>query len=111
MPKSLDLRCYFVTGQPTADVARVAAEAAAGGAGVIQVRSKPIAKADLERLACEVADAVAAANPRTRVLIDDNVPLAAASCAPTTSTARTSARTTWTRAPRANCSGRTRSSD
>lgn len=77
MPKSLDLRCYFVTGQPTADVARVAAEAAAGGAGVIQVRSKPIAKADLERLACEVADAVAAANPRTRVLIDDNVPLAA----------------------------------
>lgn len=77
MSKSLDLRCYFVTGQPAADVARVAACAAAGGAGVIQVRSKPIADDALERLACEVADAVAAANPRTRVLIDDNVPLAA----------------------------------
>lgn len=77
MPSSLDLRCYFVTGQPAADVARVAASAAAGGAGVIQVRSKPIAEPALERLACEVADAVAAANPRTRVLIDDNVPLAA----------------------------------
>lgn len=77
MRKSLDLRCYFVTGQPAADVARVASAAAAGGAGVIQVRSKPIAEPALERLACEVADAVAAANPRTRVLIDDNVPLAA----------------------------------
>ena len=77
MSKSLDLRCYFVTGQPVADVARIAAHAAAGGAGVIQVRSKPIAEPALERLACEVADAVAAANPRTRVLIDDNVPLAA----------------------------------
>ncbi|AIJ32963.1 thiamine-phosphate pyrophosphorylase [Corynebacterium imitans] len=77
MPSSLDLRCYFVTGQPAADVARVASAAAAGGAGVIQVRSKPIAEPALERLACEVADAVAAANPRTRVLIDDNVPLAA----------------------------------
>lgn len=77
MPKAVDLRCYFVTGQPAADVARVASAAAAGGAGVIQVRSKPIAEPALERLACEVADAVAAANPRTRVLIDDNVPLAA----------------------------------
>lgn len=77
MSKELDLRCYFVTGQPAADVARVAARAAAGGAGVVQVRSKPIAEDALERLACEVADAVACANPRTRVLIDDNVPLAA----------------------------------
>lgn len=77
MSKELDLRCYFVTGQPAADVARVAARAAAGGAGVVQVRSKPIADDALEALACEVADAVACANPRTRVLIDDNVPLAA----------------------------------
>lgn len=77
MSKELDLRCYFVTGQPAADVARVAAAAAAGGAGVVQVRSKPIADDALEALACEVADAVAEANPRTRVLIDDNVPLAA----------------------------------
>ena len=77
MSKELDLCCYFVTGQPATDVARVAARAAAGGAGVVQVRSKPIADDALERLACEVADAVACANPRTRVLIDDNVPLAA----------------------------------
>lgn len=77
MSKELDLRCYFVTGQPAADVARVAARAAAGGAGVVQVRSKPIADDALEALACEVADAVAEANPRTRVLIDDNVSLAA----------------------------------
>ena len=77
MSKELDLRCYFVTGQPAADVARVAAAAAAGGAGVVQVRSKPIADDALEALACEVADAVAEANPRTRVLIDDNVSLAA----------------------------------
>ena len=77
MSRPLDLRCYFVTGQPAADVARVAAAAAAGGAGVVQVRSKPIADDALEALACEVADAVAEANPRTRVLIDDNVSLAA----------------------------------
>lgn len=77
MSKELDLRCYFVTGQPAADVARVAAAAAAGGAGVVQVRSKPIADDALEALACEVADAVAEANPRTRVLIDDKVSLAA----------------------------------
>lgn len=77
MSRPLDLRCYFVTGQPVAEVPRIAAAAAAGGAGVIQVRSKPIEESALERLACAVADAVAAANPATRVLIDDNVHLAA----------------------------------
>ena len=76
-PRACDLRCYFVTGQPTAEVPRIAAAAAAGGAGVIQVRSKPIEESALESLACAVADAVAEANPATRVLIDDNVHLAA----------------------------------
>ncbi|RXU78280.1 thiamine phosphate synthase, partial [Enterococcus faecalis] len=37
----LDLRCYHVTGVPQEKVVQVAAAAAAGGAGVIQVRSKP----------------------------------------------------------------------
>ena len=77
MSRPLDLRCYFVTGQPAEEVPRIAALAAAGGAGVIQVRSKPIEESALESLACAVADAVAKANPATRVLIDDNVHLAA----------------------------------
>ena len=76
MSRPLDLRCYFVTGQPAEEVPRIAALAAAGGAGVIQVRSKPIEESALESLACAVADAVAKANPATRVLIDDNVHLA-----------------------------------
>ncbi|MDO5454975.1 MAG: thiamine phosphate synthase, partial [Corynebacterium sp.] len=40
--RNLDLRCYFVTG--AGDPARVvdtARAAVAGGAGVVQVRSKP----------------------------------------------------------------------
>ena len=38
MTKPLDLRCYFVTGQGP-DVVERARQAAAGGAGVIQVLS------------------------------------------------------------------------
>lgn len=72
----LDLRCYLVTGP--GDPVRVAAAAARGGAGVVQVRSKPIAPRDLLALATEVARAVARANPATKVLIDDRVDIAAA---------------------------------
>lgn len=80
----LDLRCYFVTGRlPGAagefdQIARIAAQAAAGGAGVVQVRSKPISVRDLTDLAIRVAAAVQEANPRTKVLIDDRVDVAAA---------------------------------
>ena len=75
-----DLRCYFVTGaaDSPAEVVRIAAAAARGGAGVVQVRSKPITARDLYLLGKEVARAVAAANPETRVLIDDRVDVALA---------------------------------
>lgn len=78
MSASLDLRCYLVTGAPHEKVVDVAAAAAAGGAGVVQVRSKPISVRDLTALAVEVAAAVQKANPATRVLIDDRVDVAAA---------------------------------
>lgn len=74
----LDLRCYHVTGVPQEKGVQVAAAAAAGGAGVIQVRSKPISVRDLTALAIDVAAAVEEANPATRVLIDDRVDVAAA---------------------------------
>ncbi|WP_296110477.1 thiamine phosphate synthase [uncultured Corynebacterium sp.] len=78
MSANLDLRCYLVTGAPHEKVVDVAAAAAAGGAGVVQVRSKPISVRDLTALAIEVAAAVQQANPATRVLIDDRVDVAAA---------------------------------
>ena len=78
MSANLDLRCYLVTGAPQEKVVDVAAAAAAGGAGVVQVRSKPISVRDLTALAIEVAAAVQQANPATRVLIDDRVDVAAA---------------------------------
>ncbi|WP_156231170.1 thiamine phosphate synthase [Corynebacterium occultum] len=77
--KTLDLRCYVVTG--TADHRRtveVARAAAAGGAGVIQVRSKPITARELGRLAEEIAYAVASLGSGTHVLIDDRVDVTAA---------------------------------
>lgn len=74
----LDLRCYHVTGTPLEKVVQVAAAAAAGGAGVIQVRSKPIGVRDLTALAIDVAAAVRETNPAARVLIDDRVDVAAA---------------------------------
>ncbi len=78
MSANLNLRCYLVTGAPHEKVVDVAAAAAAGGAGVVQVRSKPISVRDLTALAIEVAAAVQQANPATRVLIDDRVDVAAA---------------------------------
>lgn len=80
------LRCYLVTGRvPGLDwdeererIAQIAAEAAAGGAGMIQVRSKPITVRQLTELAIRVAVAVEQANPATKVLIDDRVDVAAA---------------------------------
>lgn len=78
----IDYRCYFVTGTPLPhsphSVVDTAVAAARGGAGVIQVRSKPITARGLYALSEEVANAVAAVNPNTRVLIDDRVDVALA---------------------------------
>lgn len=75
----VDYRCYFVTGAgDPREVADRAAQAASGGAGVIQVRSKPISARSLLALARSVSEAVAAANPATRVLVDDRVDVALA---------------------------------
>lgn len=74
----LDLRCYVVTGNGSQDdIVATAAQAAAGGAGVIQVRSKPIGAGQLLKLAETVSLAVAEANPATKILIDDRVDIAA----------------------------------
>lgn len=89
VPHSVDLRCYFVTGLPAGvteatteahftAIAEVAARAAAGGAGIVQVRSKPITVRNLTRLARCVALAVHDANPDTKVVIDDRIDVAAA---------------------------------
>ncbi|MFP7364561.1 thiamine phosphate synthase [Corynebacterium callunae] len=74
----LDLRCYVVTGAGTpTEIVRVAQEAAAGGAGVVQIRSKPISARALLELGEKVASAVALANPHTKTLIDDRLDVAA----------------------------------
>ena len=73
-PRNLDLRCYFVTGQGP-DVVERAVEAAHGGAGIIQVRSKPIAARELYAL----SSAIAAQLPSSSILlIDDRVDIALA---------------------------------
>src|SRR5699024_2751604 len=70
--------CYVVTGNGSIDeIVDTAQQAAAGGAGVIQVRSKPIEAGQLLQLAEQVALAVADTNPATKVLIDDRVDIAA----------------------------------
>lgn len=75
----MDMRCYFVTGAGNhSDIVTTAAHAAAGGAGMIQVRSKPISARELYRLGGDVARAVHRENPATQVLIDDRVDVALA---------------------------------
>lgn len=77
-PRSgLDLRCYLVTSGTDRRTVEVAAEAAAAGAGMVQVRAKEAATAELLELVLAVAGAVRAANPRTRVLVDDRADVAA----------------------------------
>lgn len=74
-----DFRCHLITGgsdsRRAVDVARAAA---AGGAGVVQVRSKPISARALADLAERVAVAVAETRPATRVIVDDRADVAAA---------------------------------
>lgn len=72
-----DLRCYVVTGVGSVDeVVHTASAAARGGAGVVQVRSKPISPEAMRELASKVALEVARCSPTTRVLIDDHLHVA-----------------------------------
>lgn len=76
---ALDLRCYFVTGSgDPQQVVEIARAAASGGAGMIQVRSKPISARALYELTARVAAEVHAVSPETKVLIDDRVDVALA---------------------------------
>lgn len=72
----LDLRCYLVTSGTGRRTVEVAAAAAAAGAGVVQVRAKDATAAELLELTCAVAEAVHAARPVTRVLVDDRADVA-----------------------------------
>ena len=76
--QALDLRCYLVTSGMERRTVEVAAAAAAAGAGVVQVRAKETTTAELLELVLAVAGAVQAANPGTRVLVDDRVDVAVA---------------------------------
>lgn len=73
---ALDLRCYLVTSGTGRRTVEVAAEAAAEGAGVVQVRAKEATARELLGLVVAVAEAVRAANPVTRVLVDDRADIA-----------------------------------
>lgn len=77
--QNFDPRCYFITGTGTPEkIVETAVAAAKGGAGLIQVRSKPISARDLYDLTTQVARAVHEVAPHTKVLVDDRVDVAAA---------------------------------
>lgn len=78
VPAPLDLRCYLVTSGTGRRTVEVASEAAAAGAGVVQVRAKEASTAQLLELVLAVAGAVERAHPSTRVLVDDRADVAAA---------------------------------
>lgn len=71
-----DLRCYLVTSGTGRRTVEIAAEAAAAGAGIVQVRGKELATAELMELARAVGRAVAAASPTTAVVVDDRADVA-----------------------------------
>ena len=73
---TLDLRCYLVTSGTGRRTVETAAAAAAGGAGMIQVRAKQASTAELLELTCAVAAAVHRARPCARVVVDDRADVA-----------------------------------
>lgn len=73
---TLDLRCYLVTSGTSRRTVETAAAAAAGGAGMIQVRDKQASTAELLELTCAVAAAVHRARPSARVVVDDRADVA-----------------------------------
>ena len=72
----IDYRVYLVTSGAGRSTIAVAARAARGGAGVVQVRLKGASDWERLDLVCRVADAVGRANPDTHVLVDDDVAVA-----------------------------------
>jgi hydroxyethylthiazole kinase len=74
----LDLHCYLVTSGTDRHTVEVAAQAAAAGAGTIQVRAKDLGAADLLDLVSTLAQAVHTARPATRVIVDDRADVARA---------------------------------
>ena len=72
----IDYRVYVVTSGTGRRVVETAAAAAGAGAGVVQVRAKDASTRELLSLTEAVADAVRAANPATRVLVDDRADVA-----------------------------------
>lgn len=71
-----DLRCYFITGRGSRDhIIDVARRAVAGGARMVQVRSKPITARELYALTEAVALAV---GETAHVLVDDRIDIALA---------------------------------
>lgn len=73
---TMDLRCYLVTSGTGRRTVDSAAAAAAGGAGMIQVRAKSATTAELLELTCAVAIAVHRARPAARVVVDDRADVA-----------------------------------
>lgn len=73
---TLDLRFYLVTSGSGRHTVETAAAAARAGAGIVQVRCKRVTDRELYGLLVEVSEAVAAANPATRVVVDDRPDLA-----------------------------------
>lgn len=71
-----DWRAYLVTSGDGPATVAAAAAAAAAGAGVIQVRAKHLLAGELLDLVIDVAGAVAAVAPATRVLVDDRADVA-----------------------------------
>lgn len=76
----LDLRCYVITSGVGREAVDAAAAAAAAGAGLIQVRPKPVDRVLSTREVLDFTLAVArvahAANPVTRVVLDDRADVA-----------------------------------
>lgn len=72
----LDLSLYLVTSGHDRHTVETAAAVARAGAGIVQVRCKEVTDRELYGLLVEVSRAVAAANPATRVVVDDRPDMA-----------------------------------
>ena len=72
----VDYRVYVVTTGTSRRTVETAAAASAAGAGVVQIRAKEATTRELLALTEAVAASCCAANPATRVLVDDRADVA-----------------------------------